>query len=99
MRLFNSHFFSFSRHVSFIDTNRPNFSQLTSIQEWLNSLNLNQYTNHFIDKKHLNLSQVLNFEKFDLDSIKITEESAQNAILESLKCIQFELNFQNGFLV
>jgi hypothetical protein len=55
--------------------------------------------NNFTDKKHLNLSQVLNFEKIDLDSIKIADDITQNVLLESLKCIQFELNFQNGFLV
>lgn len=85
--------------MAYVDTNRPNFAQLTNIQEWLNSLNLNHYLDMFIVKSYLNLSQILHFEKVDLLSIGIKDESHQDVILESLKCIHFELNFQNGFLV
>ena len=79
--------------------NRPNFTQLTSIHEWLKSLNLENYTTNFINKKYLNLSQVLNCEKNDLTLLSIFDSNHQNIMLESFNNIQFELNFQNGLLV
>ena len=47
--------------MAYVDTNRPNFAQLTNIQEWLNSLNLNHYLDMFILKSYLNLSQILHY--------------------------------------
>ncbi len=89
----------FKRNVPFIDTNRPNFSQLTSIKEWLNSLEMPQFVENFHTRRFLNLSQIVGFDRDDLLALEIWQETEQNAILESLKCIHFELNFQNGFLV
>jgi len=90
---------NFFRNVPFIDTNRPNFAQLTSVKEWLNSLELSQYVGFFHAKKYYNLSQVLSFERDDLIRLEIWSEKHQESILDSIKCIHFELNFQNGFLV
>ena len=88
------------RQTSYIDTNRPNFTQLTNIQEWLNSLGLGEYASKFVAKRYLNLSQALNIELNDLvRTFEILDETHKNLIMESLKRIQFELNFQNGFLV
>ena len=87
------------RNVPYVDTNRPNFAQLTSVKEWLHSLDLIQYLNLFQLKGLLNLSQVLGFERADLSQLDVWDENDQATILESLKCIHFELNFQNGFLV
>jgi hypothetical protein len=53
----------------------------------------------FHAKRFLSLSQVLTFDRTDLESLEIWNESDHKTILDSLKCIQFELNFQNGFLV
>lgn len=82
-----------------IDTNRPNFTHLTSVQEWLNSLNIIEYVDLFVNRRMLNLSQVLNLELEDLIKMEIFESSHQMIILDSIKRILFELNFQNGFLV
>ena len=79
--------------------NRPNFTQLTSIHEWLKSLNLENYIANFTNKIHLNLSQVLNLEKNDLNFLGVFDSNHQNIMLESFNNIQFELNFQNGLLV
>lgn len=87
------------KNIPFIDTNRPNFAQLTSVKEWLSSLELNQYLGTFQMRKLLNLSQVLDFDRNNLKKLEIWNDADQNIILESLKCIHFELNFQNGFLV
>lgn len=88
-----------SKQTSYIDTNRPNFTHLTNIHEWLNSLSLIEYVDCFIFNRYLNLSQVLNLEVEDLILMEIFDQNHQMIMLESLKRIQFELNFQNGFLV
>lgn len=88
------------RQISYIDTNRPNFTQLTNIHEWLNSLNLSELIERFVSKRYLNLSQVLQLELNDLmGTFDIYDEDKQALMMESIKRIQFELNFQNGFLV
>lgn len=87
------------RSIPFIDTNRPNFAQLTSIKEWLNSLELTQYLNSFNRMGYLNLSQALECDRNELMRLEVWNEKDQDELLDSLKCILFELNFQNGFLV
>lgn len=87
------------RQTGTIDPNRPNFTQMTNVQEWLNSLGLGEYIGRFVAKRFLNLSQVLNLELSDLVKLEVYDESHQSLIIESIKRIQFELNFQNGFLV
>ncbi|RNA09829.1 Ephrin type-A receptor 4 [Brachionus plicatilis] len=89
----------FNKANSNIDTNRPNFTHLTSVHEWLNSLNIIVYVNLFVNRRLLNLSQVLNLELEDLIKMEIFDPDHQMIILDSVKRIQFELNFQNGFLV
>lgn len=92
--------FSPNRQTTYTDPNRPNFTQLTNIQEWLNSLGLGDYISKFVAKRYLNLSQAINLELTDLPRLfDVYDESHQSLIMESLKRIQFELNFQNGFLV
>jgi hypothetical protein len=57
------------------------------------------YADTFINRRYLNLSQIINLEKDDLLALEIRDGAHIEIILESLKCINFELNFQNGFLV
>ena len=82
-----------------MDKNGPNFAQLTSINEWLTSLNLSQYAVSFLTRKYRNLSQVLHLEASHLRSMGVEDEQHQCLLADSLRSIQFELNFHNGFLV
>ena len=85
--------------MAYNDTGKPNIAQLTSIEEWLISLNLTQYLKLFKSNSYLNLSQILDLQTNDLNSIGIWDEYHRRIILESLKTIQFDISFKNGFLV
>jgi hypothetical protein len=82
-----------------IDTNKPNISQLTSIEDWLSSLNLTQYLKLFKTHAYLNLSQLLDLKYNDFNLLGIWDDLHKQLILESLKTVQFEISFKNGFLV
>jgi Eph receptor B1 len=88
-----------NKQLVFIDPNKPNFTQVTNIHEWLNSLGLSDLACVFLSNSYLSLSQVLGIDVTDLLRMQIYDEHVQKIILESLKQIQFELNFQSGFLV
>jgi ephrin-B len=90
---------SSSKQMVFIDPNKPNFTQLTSVHEWLSSLGLAELTPAFNAQRYLSLSQVLGVDHADLVRMQLYDEHVQTILLESLKQIQFELNFQSGFLV
>ncbi len=85
--------------VAYNDTNKPNIAQLTSIEDWLISLNLTQYLKLFKSNQYLNLSQLLDLQYNDLNSIGIWDESHKRQMLESFKTVQFDISFKNGFLV
>ena len=74
-------------------------AQLTSIDDWLISLNLTQYLKVFKSNWYLNLSQIIDLQSNDLYSIGIWDESHKRQMLESLKTVQFDISFKNGFLV
>ena len=85
--------------MAYIDTNRPNLAQSTSIDEWLASLSLTQYVAIFKRNGFLNLSQIVDLQMNDLVSLGIWDQLNQSKIIESLKTVQFEIAFRNGFLV
>lgn len=90
----------FSRQILYIDPNKPNFTQLTSIGEWLNSLGLGDLIGQFVACKYLNLSQVLHLKESDMaNELCVNDERRQKIMIDSLDKIQFELSYHSGFLV
>jgi hypothetical protein len=92
-------FLSPQQQTTYIDSNRPNIAQLTSIDDWLNSLSLAQYCIQFKHSNYLSLSQILNLNSSDLLSAGVFSQTHQIIMLQSLNNIKRDISQQNGCLV
>ena len=72
---------------------QPNIVQVTSVMEWLHSLELDLFTSLFVNAGYHNLSQLCHFTRADL--MDITEghmaPDEQTRVLESLKRMRSQL--------
>jgi hypothetical protein len=72
---------------------RPNFVQITSIIDWLHSLQLDRLIRLFLDAGYSNLSQICHFNSSDLNDIMGSSISLdeQMRLLDGLKRVRSQL--------
>ncbi|CAF0738708.1 unnamed protein product [Didymodactylos carnosus] len=82
--------------VFIINPDQPNFAQITSIDEWLHSLQLDHYIKQFKSYGYMNLSQICHFTQRDLIDIGLTINFDQHKILDTLKKVRSNLELTVG---
>ncbi|CAF0874300.1 unnamed protein product [Didymodactylos carnosus] len=82
--------------VFIVNPDQPNFAQITSIDEWLHSLQLDHCIKQFKSSGYMNLSQICHFTQRDLIDIGLTINFDQHKILDALKKARSNLELTIG---
>ena len=83
----------FFRFVFVNHPDQPNFAQVTSIIDWLHSLQLDRLIRLFISAGYRNLSQICHFDQSDINNVvgnSITLDE-QTRLLDGLKRVRSQL--------
>ncbi|XP_048581123.1 ephrin type-B receptor 1-B isoform X2 [Nematostella vectensis] len=77
----------FIHAYSFSKNDTPNFDEVVSIEEWLESINMGRYVNTFSNQGYMNLDQVRRLEEDDLSRLGIKLIGHRNKISKSIKAM------------
>ena len=100
---FHKHIFFFNlRHPNYLDSTTPDMTNYNSIEEWLTSLKMDRYIEHFLQAGFTGMDQVALVTLKDLTALGITLVGHQKKIMNSIQTLRAQVygaQVSEGFLV
>ena len=93
--------FSFRQH-NICDPNMPDMTRFTSIEEWLTSIKMERYIEHFLQAGYCTMDDVSRLTAQELVNMSITLIGHQKKIMNSVQTLRAQIagaQVSEGFLV
>lgn len=92
----------FPRPHQLLDPNTPDLTSYDSIEEWLTSIKMERYIDHFLQSGYNSMDQVAHITPKDLVNLGVTLIGHQKKIMNSVQTLRAQLfgaQMSDGFMV